>query len=329
MADTDPRSGYAPVNGLQMYYEIHGPATTEQPPLLLLHGGFLSIATSFSQIFFFFFFVAWGAVWSHPEVVRLRKLYDRRFCTTVLSLAASRMLPTLAARRQVVAVEQQGHGHTADIDRPLTFEQEADDTAAALRHLGIEQVDVFGYSDGGNVALGLAIRHPALVRKLAIAGTNVTNEGLVPGIYDFMEGMTPEMLGDELRTMYEAEAPRPEDWPVLVEKVKQQVIALEGWTPAQLQSIASPTLVIIADADVVTPEHALEMVRPDPAGPPGRAPDARPHPAGDAAGVAARDARGVLRRADARGWMTDDGDRGRAILPIATGKSWSAGNMTP
>ncbi|MGH2615234.1 MAG: alpha/beta fold hydrolase [Thermomicrobiales bacterium] len=220
MTQTDAQSGYAPVNGLQMYYEMHGNAADGQPPLLLLHGGFLSIATSFAQ-----------------------------------------MLPTLAEQRQVIAVEQQGHGHTADIDRPLTFEQEADDTAAALRHLGIEQVDVFGYSDGGNVALGLAIRHPALVRKVAIAGTNITNDGLVPGIYEFMDEMTPEMLGDELRTLYEAEAPRPEDWPVLVEKVKQQVIALEGWTPEQLEGIAAPTLVIAGDADIITPEHAVDVFR--------------------------------------------------------------------
>lgn len=220
MTQTDGQSGYAPVNGLQMYYEIHGQPVADQPPLLLLHGGFLSIATSFSE-----------------------------------------MLPTLAAQRQVIAVEQQGHGHTADIDRPLTFEQEADDTAAALEYLGIDQVDVFGYSDGGNVALGLAIRHPDLVRKVAIAGTNITNDGLVPGLYDFMAGMTPEMLGDELRTLYEAEAPNPEDWPVLVEKVKQQVVDLKGWTPEQLQGIAAPTLVIMGENDIITPEHALEVVR--------------------------------------------------------------------
>jgi pimeloyl-ACP methyl ester carboxylesterase len=220
MTQTDRQSGNAPVNGLQMYYEIHGEATGDQPPLLLLHGGFLSIATSFSP-----------------------------------------MLPQLAATRQVVAVEQQGHGHTADIDRPLTFEQEADDTAAALAYLGIAQVDVYGYSDGGNVALGLAIRHPELVRKLAIAGTNVTNDVLAPGIYDFMKEMTPADLGDELRSMYEAEAPRPEDWPVLVEKVKQQVIALEGWTPEQLQGITAPTLVSFGEADIVTPEHAVALFR--------------------------------------------------------------------
>jgi pimeloyl-ACP methyl ester carboxylesterase len=213
-------TGYVPVNGLQMYYEIHGNAANDQPPLLLLHGGFLSIATSFGQ-----------------------------------------MLPVLAEQRQVIAVEQQGHGHTADIDRPLTFEQEADDTAAALEYLGIEQVDVFGYSDGGNVALGLAIRHPEFVRKVAIAGTNITNDDLVPGLYDFMAEMTPEQLGDELRTMYEAEAPRPEDWPVLVEKIKQQVIALEGWTPEQLQGITAPTLIIVGDVDILPPERAVALFR--------------------------------------------------------------------
>ena len=220
MTQTTVETGYAPVNGLEMYYEIHGRASGDLPPLLMLHGGFLSIATSFRE-----------------------------------------MLPTLAAQRQIVAVEQQGHGHTADIDRPLTFEQEADDTAAALEYLGIDLVDVFGYSDGGNVALGLAIRHPALVRKVAIAGTNVTNAGLVPGLYEGLAALTPELLGDELRALYEAEAPHPEDWPVLVEKVRQQVVALEGWTPEQLQGITAPTLVIIGDADIVTPEHALEIVR--------------------------------------------------------------------
>jgi pimeloyl-ACP methyl ester carboxylesterase len=95
----------------------------------------------------------------------------------------------------VIAVEQQGHGHTADIDRPLRFEQMADDTAALPRHLGIEQADVFGYSDGGNVGLGLAIRHPDLVRKLAIAGTNYNNDRLYPEFLEFFERATPDDLG--------------------------------------------------------------------------------------------------------------------------------------
>ncbi len=118
--DRDVKGGYAPVNGLEMYYEIHGAGQ----PLVLLHGALSATGTSFGKL-----------------------------------------LPALAATRRVIAVEQQAHGHTADIDRPLSYEQMADDTAAALRHLGIERADVFGYDDGGNVALGLAIRHPAMVDR--------------------------------------------------------------------------------------------------------------------------------------------------------------------
>lgn len=80
-------------------------------------------------------------------------------------------LPALAKNRRVIAVELQGHGHTADIDRPLSVEQMADDTAALLHELKIERADFFGYSMGGVVALGVAIRHPSLVRKLAINGS--------------------------------------------------------------------------------------------------------------------------------------------------------------
>jgi pimeloyl-ACP methyl ester carboxylesterase len=171
------------------------------------------------------------------------------------------MLPSLSERRQAIGFDQQGHGRTADIDRPLTFEQEADDTAAALRQLGIEQADVFGFSDGGNVGLGLAIRHPGLVRRLVIAGTNANTNGLAPGILDFLAAMTPDDLGDEMRGMYEAEAPRPADWPTLIAKISAQAVAYPGWTADELASITAPTLVIIGDADIVTPEHASEVVR--------------------------------------------------------------------
>ena len=102
--------GYAPVNGLEMYYEIHGAGQ----PLVLLHGAFSAIGTSFGKL-----------------------------------------LPNLAKTRQVIGVEQQAHGHTADIERPLSVKQMAEDTAALLRHLGIEQADLFGYSMGAAVALGL------------------------------------------------------------------------------------------------------------------------------------------------------------------------------
>ena len=121
MTNTPAQTGYAPVNGLQMYYEIHGAGQ----PLVLIHGAFSAIGTSFGEL-----------------------------------------LPELSKTRQVIAFEMQAHGRTADIDRPLSIEQMADDTVAALQHLGIEQADIFGYSLGASIALQVAIRHPGQVRKL-------------------------------------------------------------------------------------------------------------------------------------------------------------------
>ena len=123
MTTSDPRTSYAPVNGLDMYYEIHGGGA----PLLLLHGAYMTI-----------------------------DLMDA-------------ILSGLAASRQVIAVEQQGHGHTADIDRPITYEQMADDSAGLLDHLGVERADVVGYSMGGGIALQMAIRHPGIATKLILA----------------------------------------------------------------------------------------------------------------------------------------------------------------
>src|SRR5215207_1128479 len=112
---TAARTGYAPVNGLEMYYEIHGSGQ----PLVLLHGAFSAIGTSFGKV-----------------------------------------LPGLAKSRQVVGLEAQAHGRTADIDRPLSMEQMADDTVAALNQLGVENADFFGFSLGAGIALQIVIRHP-------------------------------------------------------------------------------------------------------------------------------------------------------------------------
>ena len=120
------RSGYAPVNGLQMYYEIHGTGK----PLVTIHP-------------------VWGLANVFPQLVR---------------------------HRQLIAVELQGHGRTADIDRPLTFEQHADDVAALLKHLQIEQADFFGVCSGGIVAVMMAVRHPDLVGRVATYAHEVRNE---------------------------------------------------------------------------------------------------------------------------------------------------------
>ncbi len=213
----DARGAYASVNGLNMYYEIHGTGR----PLVLLHGALSAIDTSFGKV-----------------------------------------LPSLAKTWQVIAIEQQAHGHTADIDRPLTIEQMADDTAALLQHIGIEHADIFGYSMGAGIALQIAIGHPDLVRKLVVAAVTYNSDGFHPGLLAGMETLKPEDLaGSPWQEEYARTAPNPEDWPTLVAKVKQLDREFQDWPAEAIQSIKAPTLVIIGDSDIVRPEHAVEMFR--------------------------------------------------------------------
>jgi len=210
-----PRSGYARVNGLEMYYEIHG--TGE--PLVLLHGAYTTIDISFGAL-----------------------------------------LPELARTRQVIAVEQQAHGHTGDIDRPLSYEQMADDTAELLRKLNIKKADFLGYSMGANIALQVAVRHPDLVDRLVVLSAYFDNAGLYPGVLEGIAQITPEtFIGSGLPEAYGAVAPNPDDWPVLVEKAKQLDLTFEGWPADAIASIEAPTLVAVGDSDTVRPGHAVEM----------------------------------------------------------------------
>jgi pimeloyl-ACP methyl ester carboxylesterase len=208
---------YASVNGLEMYYEIHGSG----PPLVLLHGAFSAIGTSFGEL-----------------------------------------LPSLAESRQVIAFEMQAHGRTADIDRPLSIEQMADDVAAALRKLGIERADIFGYSMGASVALHLAIRHPDVVRKLVLASVAYNLSGVHPGLMDGLAEMKPEMMyGSMWHEEYTRIAPNPDDFATLFAKKTQMDRNLEDVPAEVIESIEVPTLLIIGDSDLVRPEHAVEMFR--------------------------------------------------------------------
>ena len=216
MTETNPQSGYAPVNGLQMYYEIHGSGE----PLVLLHGAYGTIDM-------------WGPI-----------------------------LPRLAETHQVVAVELQGHGHTADIDRPFSYEHMADDTAALMRHLGIDRADVFGYSMGGMAALRLAMLHPDLVRKMIVVSATHSLAGYYPEVLAGIQEITPDVFaGSPMEQAYLRNAPNPENWPVLIEKLKR----LDGedveWTEDELRAIAAPTLLVLGDSDVIRPEHGVELFR--------------------------------------------------------------------
>jgi pimeloyl-ACP methyl ester carboxylesterase len=216
MTETAPQTGYAPVNGLQMYYEIHGVGE----PLMLLHGAYGTIDL-------------WGA-----------------------------MLTSLSEHRQVIAVEQQAHGHTADIDRPLSYEQMTEDTDALMRHLGIEHADIFGYSMGGNIGLQLAIRHPDLVRKLVAVSANYRSDGYYPELLELIQTITPEVFaGSPIEEAYFRNAPNPDNWPTLIAKLKQLDAQEFAWPEEELRAIAAPTLLVMADSDAMRPEHMVELFR--------------------------------------------------------------------
>jgi pimeloyl-ACP methyl ester carboxylesterase len=205
------------VNGMQMYYEVSGPAAGE--PLIVLHGAYMNIPSM-------------GAI-----------------------------IPRLAKTRRVYALEFQGHGRTTDIDRPITYQNLADDVAAFMDAIGLKQADVFGYSMGAGGALQLAIRHPQKVNKLALASVAYDLSGWQPAFTAFIPQMTVEMIvAMPFAAEYRKLAPNPDGFPELARKL----IALEhepmAWE-ADVRALKAPILIITGDADVATLEHAVAMFR--------------------------------------------------------------------
>jgi pimeloyl-ACP methyl ester carboxylesterase len=207
---------YADVNGITLYYEIHGAGR----PLVLLHGGL-------------------GAI--------------EMFGTN---------LPALAKGRQVIAVDLQGHGRTADIDRPLSVELMADDIAALLKHLGIERSDIMGYSLGGGVALQTAIRHPEVVGKLVVVSTPFRRSAFYPGILAQQGQLTAAtaeaMKQTPMYQLYRSLAPRPEDWARLLGKIGEAMKQDFDFSK-QISGITATTLIVAGDADIFPPAHAVEL----------------------------------------------------------------------
>ena len=138
----------------------------------------------------------------------------------------------------------------------------ADDIAALLRHLGIEEADVFGFSIGGGVALQVAIRHPEVVRKLVVASVSYTSDGMHPELLEMTPSITPESFaGSPIEEEYLRTAPNPDDFPTLVAKLKQLDMEPFAWSQEDIRGIAAPTLLIIGDSDAIRLEHAVEMFK--------------------------------------------------------------------
>jgi pimeloyl-ACP methyl ester carboxylesterase len=172
------------------------------------------------------------------------------------------ILPALAKHHRVIAVDLQGHGRTADVDRPIHPETMADDVAELLGDLGIARADIMGYSLGGAVAMQTAIRHPAVVRKLIVVSEPCKRSGFYPTTVATMDSMGPattEMLKQSpLYQVYAKIAPRPDNWPVLVSKIAAWLKTDFDWC-ADVAGISAPTLLVFGDADVIRPDHIAEF----------------------------------------------------------------------
>ena len=212
-------TSYAPVNGLRMYYEIHGSSSGE--PLVLLHGSFMTITNNWT---------GWIGEFSKT--------------------------------RKVIAVEMQGHGRTADIDRDFSYESLADDIAAMLDYLEIERADVLGYSLGGGVAIQVAIRHPEKVRKVVSVSAVIRRDGLVKEALDmFPKTTADDFKGSPIEIEYKKLSPTPNEFPNFV----THHIAIElkpyDFGADKLKATKAPFLFIHGDADGVRLDHIAEMFR--------------------------------------------------------------------
>jgi pimeloyl-ACP methyl ester carboxylesterase len=209
---------YAEVNGINLYFEIHG---TGQP-LILLHGGLGS---------------------------------GEMFGPT---------LTELAQQHQVIAVDLQGHGRTADIDRPIDIQLMADDIAALIDHLKLDKPDIVGYSLGGGVALFTAVKYPDKVRRLVVASAHARRDAIPPEMLAQqaqVNAAAAEFLKDTpMYELYQRVAPRPEDFPRLLDKVGESMAQDYDYTE-DVRSLQVPTLLVAADADMAPPSHYVEMFK--------------------------------------------------------------------
>jgi pimeloyl-ACP methyl ester carboxylesterase len=161
----------------------------------------------------------------------------------------------------VIAIEEQGHGHTKSIDRPFTFDNTADDVAALLASLHIDRADLFGFSNGGQVALRVAVRHPGKVRKLVIASAPFRRDGMVPGFWEGLEHGTLDQMPAALKEADRKINTDPKHLQALFEQDQRRMLSFRDFPAQELASIAAPALVIVADQDVVTVDHALKLSR--------------------------------------------------------------------
>lgn len=216
-------NGYSEVNGLKMYYEIYLPAGQAggQGKPLVLIHGGGSTIAS-----------------NFGKVVQL-----------------------FAKNRQVIAMELQAHGRTNDRGTDSSFEQDADDVATLLHNLKVDKADFFGFSNGGTTTLQIAIRHPELVNKMVLGSTLAKRNGVPEWFWDFMKQSKLEYMPEQLQTAYKEVASDTAGLQLMHDRDAKRMVHFKDIPDDQIEAIQAPTLIIIGDKDIITPQHAMELHR--------------------------------------------------------------------
>jgi pimeloyl-ACP methyl ester carboxylesterase len=222
MSGIEPsRSGHLPINGLNLYHEVYGELGKPETIPLLLIPGAFMATDSM---------MSWVAAF--------------------------------AGSRPVIVFDQQGHGRTPDTSRDMSYEQFGDDAAELLRALEVDRADVMGYSQGGGVALQLAIRHPSLVNKLVSMSATYRKDGWYPSVMEAIGGLgAKDFAGTAVEKAFYEHTSDAKAFDTYLEKMKVLNINDQNISDEQMRSFPAKTMVIVGDADGVTPEHALAMFK--------------------------------------------------------------------
>ncbi|MEZ4792668.1 MAG: alpha/beta hydrolase [Gelidibacter sp.] len=172
-----------------------------------------------------------------------------------------KVIPLFAKNRKIIAVELQAHGRTSDRNADLTFEQDADDVATLLKNLNIDKADFFGFSNGGTTTLQIAIRHPEIVNKIVLGSALAKRNGVPEWFWGFMDQAKLENMPEPLKTAYKQVAPDTSGLQVMHDRDAKRMVNFKDIPNEQITAIKAPTLIIIGDKDVITPEHAFELHR--------------------------------------------------------------------
>ncbi|MCH5716667.1 alpha/beta fold hydrolase [Niabella hibiscisoli] len=178
---------------------------------------------------------------------------------STIQTSFGRIIPLLAPNHQVIGVELQAHGRTSDRNSELSFEQDADDVASLLKSLGISKANIFGFSNGANTALQMAIRHPQLCYKIIAGSPLLKKNGTFPQFWEFMKQGTFEQMPQAYKDAFLAVTPDSAKLMTMYQKCANRMIHFKEFSDAEIQSIQAPVLLVNGDQDVATSEHIVAM----------------------------------------------------------------------